>query len=75
MDIQENETRALQKRAAKNITPPTVGTERWCILRASLGSSTRCFLLASMIKEGMPNSATRKASVAGSIKDIMALQM
>ena len=69
-----NDTKVLHSVAAKSMTPPTVGTDRWCSFLDSLGSSTRCLRLATMMREGMPKSTTKKANVAGSIKEDMVRQ-
>ena len=44
--------------AAKMMMPPIVGTLRLWSLRASEGSSTRCFMRATLIRLGMVSSTT-----------------
>ena len=46
---------------ANIMMPPIVGTERLCSLRASPGSSTRCFSFATLISEGVAISTNKKA--------------
>ena len=46
---------------AKIIIPPIVGTLFLWTLRSSLGSSTKCLILATLIKEGVATKTTPKA--------------
>ncbi len=46
---------------AKIIMPPMVGTDLRCSLRASPGSSTRCFSLATLMSEGVAIRTRKKA--------------
>ncbi len=41
--------------------PPIVGTLLKCNLRASPGSSTRCFNFATLISDGVANRTTKNA--------------
>jgi hypothetical protein len=41
--------------------PPMVGTERLWSFRASPGSSTKCFIFATLINEGVASSTTKNA--------------
>ena len=61
-------------KAANTINPPMVGTERWWIFLASVGSSTKCLRLATAMSEGMPTSVAQNASKQVRISDNMVAQ-